>query len=57
MYTALYTVSKISELPVYTSDEFFTSVGSWLGLLAGGSLLSVVELTVFLFVVIKEKCK
>ena len=48
-------VTEITEVPVYTSDNFFSDVGSWLGLLVGMSFLSVVELLTFMIAAISEK--
>ena len=49
-------VTTVTEIPVYTSDNFFSDVGSWLGLLVGMSLLSVVEIATFLLTTILERC-
>ena len=48
-------ITEITEVPVYTSDDFFSDVGSWLGLLVGMSFLSIVEIVAFIFAVIKER--
>ena len=48
-------VTEITEVPVYTSDDFLSDVGSWLGLLVGMSFLSVVEVITFLFLAAVEK--
>ena len=49
-------ITEVSEVPTYTSDNFFSDVGSWLGLLVGMSFLSVVEVVTFLFTAVKEGC-
>ena len=49
-------VSEITEVPVYTSDDFFSDVGSWLGLLVGMSFLSLVEIITFIFTASIERC-
>ena len=49
-------VTDITEVPVYTSDDFFSDVGSWLGLLVGMSCLSIVEVVTFVFIAVLEKC-
>ena len=48
-------ITEITELAVYTLDDFFSNVGGWLGLLAGVSFLSLVEVVAFIFTTIKEK--
>ena len=48
-------VTEISEVPIYTSDNFFSDVGSWLGLLVGMSFLSLVELLTFICTAFIEK--
>ena len=48
-------ITKVTQVPIYTSDDFFADIGSWLGLLAGVSLLSLVEIFVFLGTAVKEK--
>ena len=48
-------ITEITEVPVYTSDDFFSDVGSWLGLLVGMAFLSLVEIVAFIFSVIKER--
>ena len=51
-------VTEVTEVPVYTSDDFFSDVGSWLGLLVGMSFLSLVELFTFLVATVVERfCK
>ena len=49
-------ITEVSEVPTYTSDNFFSDVGSWLGLLVGMSFLSVVEVVTFVFTAVKEGC-
>ena len=49
-------MTEVSEVPTYTSDNFFSDVGSWLGLLVGMSFLSVVEVATFLFTAVREGC-
>ena len=48
-------VTEVTELPTYTSDNFFSDVGSWLGLLVGMSCLSLVEVVTFVFTAIREQ--
>ena len=48
-------VTEITERPVYTSDNFFSDLGSWLGLLVGMSFLSIVELITFISTIVVEK--
>ena len=48
-------ITEITEVPVYTSDNFFSDVGSWLGLLVGMSFLSIVELITFAFATAHER--
>ena len=48
-------VTEITEVPVYTSDNFFSDLGSWLGLLVGMSFLSIVELITFISTIVVEK--
>ena len=48
-------VTEITEIPSYTSDDFFSDVGSWLGLLVGMSFLSIVELVTFISTAIVER--
>ena len=48
-------MTEITEVPVYTIDNLFSDVGSWLGLLVGMSLLSIVEMVTFLSTAIVEK--
>ena len=48
-------VTEITEIPSYTSDDFFSDVGSWLGLLVGMSFLSIVELVTFILTAIIER--
>ena len=50
------TITEVHEIAVYTTDDFFSDVGSWLGLLVGMSVLSLVEIVAFTYNVIKEKC-
>ena len=47
--------TEVHEVPTYTSDNFFSDVGSWLGLLVGMSCLSIVEVVAFVYSLIKEK--
>ena len=49
-------VTHITEIPAYTSDNFFSDVGSWLGLLVGMSFLSLVEIVTFIFTFVIELC-
>ena len=49
-------ITEVSEVPTSTSDNFFSDVGSWLGLLVGMSFLSVVEVVTFVFTAVKEGC-
>ena len=49
-------VTEVTELPTYTSDNFFSDVGSWLGLLVGMSCLSLVEVVTFVFTAVREQC-
>ena len=49
-------ITEVSEVPIYTSDNFFSDVGSWLGLLVGMSFLSVVEVVTFVFTAVREGC-
>ena len=48
-------ITEITEVPVYTMDDFFSDVGGWLGLLAGVSFLSLVEIVAFIFGSLTEK--
>ena len=48
-------ITEVTQVPIYTSDDFFADIGSWLGLLAGVSLLSLVEIFVFICTAIKER--
>ena len=50
-------VTEITEVAVYTLDDFFSDLGSWLGLLVGMSLLSIVELITFIFTALVEKLR
>ena len=47
--------TEVTEIPDYTSDDFFSDVGSWLGLLMGMSFLSLVELVTFIATAIGER--
>ena len=49
-------ITEITEVPVYTSDHFFSDVGSWLGLMVGMSLLSLAEIATFILIIILEQC-
>ena len=49
-------VTEVTEVPIYTIDNFFSDIGSWLGLLVGMSCLSVVEVITFFFTAIREQC-
>ena len=49
-------ITKVNEIASYTSDDFLADIGSWLGLLVGMSLLSIVEIVAFTFTVVKERC-
>ena len=49
-------VTHITEIPAYTSDNFFSDVGSWLGLLVGMSFLSLVEIVTFILTFVIELC-
>ena len=49
-------ITEVQEIATYTSDNFFSDVGSWLGLLVGMSFLSIVEIAAFIFTVLRERC-
>ena len=49
-------ITNVNEIETFTLDDFFTDLGSWLGLLVGMSLLSLVEIAAFVYTVIREKC-
>ena len=40
--------TTITEVPAYPANKFVTDIGSWLGLFSGMSILSVVEITIFI---------
>ena len=44
------------EVPTYTTDDFFSDIGSWLGLLVGMSFLSLIEIVTFVYTVAREQC-
>ena len=48
-------ITEVFEIPTYTSDNLLADIGSWLGLLAGMSLLSLVEIAAFICTLLKEK--
>ena len=48
-------ITEVHELPTYTSDNLFSDVGSWLGLLVGMSFLSIVEVVTFVYTAIRER--
>ena len=48
-------ITEVHEIATYTSDNLLTDLGSWLGLLVGMSLLSLVEIVAFIYTVVKEK--
>ena len=48
-------ITEITEVPVYTMDDFFADVGGWLGLLAGVSFLSLIEIVAFIFGSLMER--
>ena len=48
--------TDVQEVPTYTTDDFFSDVGSWLGLLVGMSFLSLIEIVTFIYTVAREKC-
>ena len=41
------TLTNITEIPVYPAEKFVTDIGGWLGLFSGMSLLSVLEIILF----------
>ena len=49
-------MTEVYEIATYTSDDLFSDIGSWLGLLVGMSLLSLVEIVAFIFTAIRERC-
>ena len=46
----------VMEVPTYTSDDLFSDIGSWLGLLVGMSFLSLIEIVTFVYAVAREQC-
>ena len=48
-------VSTVREVATYTLDNFFSDLGSWLGLLVGMSFLSLVEVATFVCTAVRER--
>ena len=47
-------ITEVEELATYELEEFFSDLGSWLGLLSGMSFLSLVEIVAFVYTVIMK---
>ena len=41
-------IDEIEERPTYESSKFWSDIGGWLGLLMGMSVMSVIEVLVYL---------
>ena len=48
--------TDVQEVPTYTTDDFFSDIGSWLGLLVGMLFLSLIEIVTFVYTVAREQC-
>ena len=49
-------LTEVYEIATYTLDNFFADIGSWLGLLIGMSLMSLVEIAAFICTAVRERC-
>ena len=47
-------ITEVEELATYELEDFFSDLGSWLGLLVGMSFLSLVEIVAFVYTVIMK---
>ena len=48
--------TEITEIPAYPPTKFVTDIGGWLGLFSGMSLLSLIEIVIFIFLLLATMC-
>ena len=50
-------ITNITEIPTYPPEKFITDIGGWLGLFSGTSILSVLEIFLFLPLSVSAACQ